>query len=576
MKHLLVLLAYILISSCTNHQKHVLPSDPIRPNQSFHYHEGISWWDSLSNYSEKLSFIPFGATDASYPLHLAIFSNGEESLSSIKESNKSILLINNAIHPGEPDGVDASMAFYRKLVSDPEFASNFDQLIIVCIPFYNIGGTLNVNSHSRANQNGPEAYGFRGNAQNLDLNRDFVKCDSRNAKSFSTLVQILDPDVYVETHVSNGADYPYVMTYLPTQADKLGYGMDTILRELLNPRLEEAMYKAAFPMVPYVNIHGTSLDSSYTAFYDSPRYSTGMLALRQTFGYITESHMLKPYDERVQATLQFIIELAKLTNTKGDTIQESRKQAKKSISNAGSFPLDWEIDSSRWRTLDFTKYPGKYKTSDVTGAPRLYYDRSSPQAVQMKYYEYMSPTITRTKPKAYLIKAGYHEVIERLQNIEVPMTHLESDSSIEVIQYSISTFETAKDPFEKHYFHYNTSFVTERTQIHFTKGDVVIAMGTPFDRFVVELLEPDGPDSYFNWNFFDAVLQQKEWYSSYVFEDEAANLLASDLQLAASFDSMKLTTPGFADNAQWQLYWIYQQSPHYENAHMRLPIFRIE
>ena len=103
--------------------------------------------------------------------------------------------------------------------------------MIVIIPVYNVGGALNRGSYSRANQNGPEAYGFRGNARNLDLNRDFIKCDSRNARSFNRLFNQWKPDVFVDTHTSNGADYQYVMTLISTQKDRLGGALGEFLTQ---------------------------------------------------------------------------------------------------------------------------------------------------------------------------------------------------------------------------------------------------------------------------------------------------------------------------------------------------------
>ena len=92
----------------------------------------------------------------------------------------------------------------------------------VFIPQYNVGGASRRNCCTRANQDGPEGYGFRGNAANLDLNRDFIKMDSRNAEAFVALFRAMDPDVFVDTHTSNGADYPYTMTLITTQEDKAG------------------------------------------------------------------------------------------------------------------------------------------------------------------------------------------------------------------------------------------------------------------------------------------------------------------------------------------------------------------
>jgi hypothetical protein len=93
--------------------------------------------------------------------------------------------------------------------------------IISTIPIYNIGA-LNRNSTTRANQDGPEIYGFRGNGRNYDLNRDFIKSDTKNTKSFAELFHKLNPDVFIDNHVSNGADYQYKLTYIMTQQNQLG------------------------------------------------------------------------------------------------------------------------------------------------------------------------------------------------------------------------------------------------------------------------------------------------------------------------------------------------------------------
>lgn len=567
-------------------EKAILPSDPIRSNQTYTYHEGIAWWDSLAAYSEDLQLFEYGETDAGYPLHLAVLGAEIKSLSELRSLSKNILLINNAIHPGEPDGLDASMAFFRDRCSENEKV-DLQNTVMVCIPFFNIGGALNRNYSSRANQNGPVEYGFRGNAQNLDLNRDFVKCDSRNTKTFAALLQLIEPDIYLETHVSNGADYQYTMTYLATQTDKLGFEMGALLHDSLIPYLESSMLKKNREMSPYVNVHGVALDSSFTAFYDSPRYSTGLTSLHNIYGFITETHMLKPFDQRVKATYDFIGSMLDMSNTLYKSIQETRSENKESVAASDTYVLDWSVDSSRYRTFPFKGYEYSYIPSEVEPAgitleytelanSRLYYDRSSPYTRPMTYYAYFKPEISRQKPMAYVIPRGYHEVTDLLAINGVDLDTLANDSIIQVVRYTISNFETMTQPYEKHYLHYSTSFKRDTVDRQFMKGDILISMGTDKDRFIVNVLEPDAPDSYFNWNFFDAVLQQKEWFSPYVIEDKAAEMLKNDPRLKAEFTEMWMNTPGFSDNKQWQLYWIYKRSDHYEKEHMTLPVFRIE
>src|SRR5690606_32186119 len=118
-------------------------------------------------------------------------------------------------------------------------------------------------------------YGFRGNAQNLDLNRDFTKADSKNARSFAEIFHFLDPDVLVDTHVSDGADYQHTMTLITSQYNKMGKVSGDWVKASFEPSLYKGMKEKDWDMVPYVNVEGSDPSNGFTQFYDAPRYSSG-------------------------------------------------------------------------------------------------------------------------------------------------------------------------------------------------------------------------------------------------------------------------------------------------------------
>ena len=569
-----LLLCFLFIGHFVNAQ--ITRFEQSKGTESASYFEGIPWWSAfgLSHYGAETA--SFGTSDAGFNLTTITLSKEPIPLHKVKESGKLVVLINNAIHPGEPDGVDASMMLFRDLADKPKFQSMLDQVVLVCIPYYNIGGAINRGKNSRANQAGPLEYGFRGNAQNLDLNRDFIKCDSKNAMSFAKLLQLIDPDVYIETHVSNGADYTYTMTYLATQPDKLGYGMGKYLSDKMIPALDQKMFDQDEIMVPYVNHHSGPLKDKMYTFYDSPRYSTGLTTLHQTFGFITETHMLKKFRERTWATYKFLRATVEYCNEHAAEIKEKRNQAKQMVAKTNNFPIDWGVDTVTHKTFKFKGYEHAYKESEVTGAQRLYYDRNKPKTWDMQYYHKMNVKRSVTKPRYYVIKKGYWRVIDRLKANGVPLIELKNDSIISVNSFRITSYQSDKRPYEKHYHHSDIEYDMEKMNYQFRAGDYLIPMNTDKNRFVIEVLEPAGPDSYFSWNFFDAILQQKEWYSPYVFEDKAAMLLKKDRKLRMDFLNKKKLEKAFRENPQAQLYWIYQHSPHYEKEHMRLPVFRIE
>ncbi len=575
---LTVLLSLASCSDQLNPEHHLTPFERSDSLETTTYEEGIAWWRTLEEASPYVCVQEFGETDAGLPLHIAIINAGRNfSPSQVSSSGKAIWLINNAIHPGEPDGVDASMLFAREILSDPDFKSKYSDVVILIIPFYNVGGVLNRNCCSRANQNGPVSYGFRGNARNLDLNRDFTKADSRNAQSFIKLFHIWDPDVYLETHVSNGADYPYTMTYLLSHPDKLTPPLNTAMGDLFETPLVEAMKAAGDEMIPYVNLFGTTPDSGYQRFYDSPRYSTGFTAQHHAFGMLTETHMLKPFKRRVASTLTFLHALGLQINNEASKIQSLRDEAIQNSLQQERQIIDWKVDTSSYSNLLFKGYKARYDTSKVTGALQLHYDQNEPWEREIPYYDKLIASQYVDIPQYYLVPVGWKQVVDRLKWNGVKMKLIERDSSLDVQVYSIDNMETRTSPYEGHYYHYGTTVASETERVEIKGGSYyLVSTDHKERRFIVETLEPSAPDSYFNWNFFDEILQQKEWFSSYVFEKEAEEML-KDPEHRAAFDTFLATNTGAQENSMAQLYFLYQRSEHFERGRYRVyPVFSIE
>ncbi|TAF67765.1 MAG: hypothetical protein EAZ55_01730 [Cytophagales bacterium] len=575
------LVAIMLINAWGNTKAQELTTvfEQSNGTQTVTYEEGISFLEKLhQKYPNITQFEPIGTTDIGLPLHTFVLStNGIFQPKTLQEQKKHILLINNAIHPGEPDGVDASLMLLRDICQDKQKQKLLENTVIVVIPFYNVDGVINRGKYSRANQNGPIEYGFRGNAKNLDLNRDFIKLDSKNAQTFTQIFQKWQPDIYVENHVSNGADYQYTFTCLGTQPDKLGGALGEYLKKQLFPDLQKRMEKKKWDMTHYVNVHGTVPDSGFVQFNDSPRYSSGYAALFHTIALVPETHMLKPFSDRVKANYDFMMALLEHLSEPNIPIKTIKKQTEEKYqSQTTQFPLKWQVDKTTFEWLPFKGYTAQYIESQVTQQPRLFYDRKQPFTKNIKFYNQYKPSLTLQKPVAYLIPQAYTQIIERLQWNGVQMMVLKNNQTLQGSYYYITQFETVKYPFEGHYLHYNTQVKKMEQTLQTRAGDVLVIMNQTANRYLMETLEPEATDSFFNWNFFDAILQQKEGYSEYVFEDIAATLLQQNPTLAQMFKDKKAQDPDFAKNAEAQLDFIYKNSPYYENTHMRYPIIRIE
>ena len=542
-----------------------------------------TWEQVIARYQELdarhggAKLLTIGADDGGQPIHLFVVSDGSGfTPDSIRAAGKNILWVTNGIHPGEPDGVDASLMLAQALLDSDQLMGLVAHSAVCIVPMYNVSGAKRRGSFSRANQNGPSAYGFRGNARNLDLNRDFIKSDSKEARSFAEIFHLTDPDIFLDNHVSNGADYQHVMTLLTSQHSKLGGIMGDYLHKQMEPGIYSKMKDKGYDLVPYVSFGGNTPDAGMTAYFDGPRYSSGYATLWHTFAFVAETHMLKPYDQRVKATYALMETMISFATENTAMIKELRDKTKASVITQTDFPVSWTIDRTKSDLITFKGYEAGRKPSDISGLPRLYYDRSKPYEKKIPYFNYFSNKTVITKPDAYIIPQGWWTVIDLLKINKIAYRQFAKDTSIEVEVYKIEDYKAAARQYEMHHPNSDVKTSTSMQKIKFRKGDYYIPMNQPGNRFLMEVLEPSADDSYFAWNFFDAILGQKEGYSGYAYEDIAAQYLKEHPELKVKLDERKKSDSAFAKNGGAQLNFVYQNSPYYEPNHNRYPVYRVK
>ena len=537
------------------------------------YTETLSYYERLASAYPTIRLDSVGQTDSGLPLHLVTFSQRTDFSWENRTSDDIVLFINNGIHPGESDGIDASQLMFRKLVQDSlEIPEN---LIVAAIPIYNVGGSLQRNSTTRTNQNGPESYGFRGNARNYDLNRDFIKADTRNAQSFARLIQHIQPDFFIDTHVSNGADYQYTLTHLFSQHNKLGWSLGNYQYQVLRPGLENELQKREWDITPYVNVFNTPPEKGFVQFMDYPRYSTGFTALWNIPGLMIETHMLKPYRPRVYGTLAIFEATIVVLKKEGKHVRLERTKNLETLYTLTDYPIQWQVDSTSHRTLDFKGYESAFVTSKITGQKRLQYNSNQSFTEATPYYDRFSPKKQVAIPEAYILPQGWWTVKERLDQNRITYTTLEKDTILNVETYRIDSYTTSPEAYEGHYPHSETIIAATIATVQFRKGDLWIPTQQPGIRYLLETLEPEATDSFFNWNFFDTILQQKEHFSPYVWEDKALALLNTQPELKKEFEQKKKEDQAFAKNGYAQLDWLHKRSENYEPAHLQYPVYRV-
>lgn len=547
----------------------------INSNYTPSYEEMVAFYKDLANTNDDILLLNMGTSDYGVPIYVCLLNVPADSSKAMEKARESTtILINNAIHPGEPCGVNASMevanTFANRVIEQRKKAFPVTAIITA----YNVGGMNNRGSFSRANQLGPEEHGFRGNAQNLDLNRDFIKMDSKNMFTFARIFQALDPDIFVDTHTSNGSNYQYTLTYIAPIKEKLAPSIKAVIFDEMLPVLKENLPKKwSYDLMTYVNMKGRTLDDGIVDYNATPRYSMGYADLYNTISFTTETHMLKPFEARVQSTYAFLVEVIEFTMGNSESIEKARKDAFKYDMNRASIPTNFERDTIADSIL-FKGYEWEYIESKLTSDKRLKYYEDKPFEKYIPHYTNFHPTDTLDIPSYFVVQRQAVDVIQRLEANGVEMSIVKNDSTVIVHKRRMMDYNTSPRPYEGHYLHSDMNVIGQLDSLLLKKGDVIISTEQARRNFIVHVLSPQYRDSYFAWNFFDSYLQQKEYFSPYVFEEIAVEMLANDDQLNKEYQAK---FEGEKEVSRWeQLYFIYQHSPYYEPSHNVLPVYSME
>ncbi|MES2149850.1 MAG: M14 family zinc carboxypeptidase [Pseudomonadota bacterium] len=521
------------------------PYEKGNKNQTTTWSECIAFYERLAaRFPGILSFGVIGTSDAGVPIHAGVVSaDGVFDCARLKREGRPVFFNNNGIHPGEPEGVDGCMALVRDFCTDPGRLAALRKTVFLFVPMYNVDGGLNRADSSRANQEGPEQFGFRGNGRNLDLNRDFIKCDSLAARVFNQLFTAWDPEVMVDTHTSNGADYSYTMTLIHTQADKLGGDLGQFLTDTMLPHLFDAMQQRGWPMCPYVNPVQDSPDHGIAEFLETPRFSTGYAALHHTIGFMPETHMLKPFADRYEAMRALVESALAFTVEHAAQIQALRRAARTQGRTRREWPVHWAMDAARPSSFRFRGYAARYSPSVLGNYTRLLYDRSAPWEKEIAYFNRFPADVVVPAPRAYVVPQAWREAIERLEWNGVEIERIGADRLQQVQVCHLKSVTSRPTAYEGHMFHDEVQLERRNVQLTLRKGDAWVTLDQDRARYVVETLEPQGHDSFFRWGFFNSVLEKKEAYSDYVFEDHAAELLDSEPELRQKFEAWKMANP---------------------------------
>lgn len=532
------------------------------------YQEVIDYCNSLDELYEEATYATFGKSARYYDLPLLVIDkDGFSDPTLIRNSGRIILMVQASIHPGEPDGTSAGLMFARDLLQNNEMNTLLDNVSLLFLPVLNVDGYRRRSPYNRINQNGPEEMGWRTNANNLNLNRDYLRSESVEIKAWHNLFNQWLPDFFIDCHTTNGADYQYAITYdLPVYGN-MEAGQTTWVKEnFLNP-LKTNMSDAGFPMFRYVSFRKWhDHESGIEAWVSGPMLSQGYTAIKNRPGFLIETHMLKPYDERVWATYHALENTMKILNRENENLQFVNQKtdvytASDDFRN-NSYPLKWGA-TDKYREVKFLGKKYTKDTSDITGGTYFKYGEED-TTHSMKFYDDMQPETFVRVPEAIIVPPEWDKVIHRLDIHNIEYSLLDRDTRFEAIQFIFEDVSFSSSPYEGAMRVKNFELDSVEKNIPLPAQSAYIPLNQVNAKVIMHLLHPGSSSSMLQWGYFNAIFEQKEYAEIYVMEKIVPDMLEDDPELKNEFDQWLQDNPDI-QGKQWQIMnWFYKHTPYWD------------
>jgi len=569
-------LALLLMASCKEKNSDLTTTfEKSNYLETDDYAATIAYAKRLDKQFKEVHYQSIGTTAQGREVPLLIVDeNGSTNPKKIHRSRKNIILVQACIHPGEPNGKDAMFMLIRDMLMGNNAHDLLQDFSFLFIPVLSPDGLANFSPYNRINQNGPKQMGWRVNAQGLNLNRDYTKLDTPEIQAFVTLFNKWQPDFFFDTHATDGADYQYVTTYSMENFGNYDAGITRWLSEVWEPQIQAAMKAKGLPITRYIEFHpwgdptASLYDGSFSAMF-SEAYTTA----RNCPGVLLETHMLKPYKDRVFSTYQMVLETLKIIRNDKENFGKALAQAKKNDLSLKELPINMQPQMNDTICEDFLGYHFDTVQSEVTGSWYYAYDTTRPETRKTRRVRSTRPTKTLTVPKEYIIPAQYADAIDIVKAHGFDINYLKEEKTLKVNTYRFSNVAFMPMPSEGHsrVARFDAEEITK--DVTFPKGSAVVKTSQNGIRLLMNLLEPEMPGSLFEWGFFNNVLQRVEYFEVYKMEPMAKAMLAADPFLEGQFNEWKATFPKDKQPSQYEiLNWFYERSPYCDKNYLVYPI----
>jgi hypothetical protein len=545
---------------------------------------------------DRIKLTRFGVSPEGRDLMLVIAtSGGEFTPQAAHKSGKQILLVQAGIHAGEIEGKDAGLMLLRDLSIEGKFPHLLDHTILLYLPIFNVDGHENSSPYNRINQLGPDAMGFRATAQNLNLNRDYMKADAPEMHDWLALFSAWLPDMFVDVHTTDGADYQYDLTWYTEDWGNLDPAVkawqDTALKNSVFPLVEKHSFFNATPQMdkrghllsPYLELKDhRDITKGVANFGSGPRFSTGYVALQNRAALLVETHMLKPYATRVHATYDLIAQILEYLNAHPQSLRDAVTKADRSVVEratqvGATLPIAFAT-SEKSEPLVLKGVAFTHTPSDISGDTWTQYQPEQHKTFQIPFWRDLVATRSVTLPAAYLIPAGWPQLVEKLRQHGLRVEPIEHPVEVDAQRYRLADPKWADVPFEGRLMLKSFSEKVENAaKLQFAPGAVLVPLDQRGANVAVHLLEPDAPDSLLHWGFLNTIFEQKESGDARVLEKLARDMLARDPALKMEFEARLKTDPAFAKSPEARLEFFYRRSPWYTQQNVGIyPVVRLD
>jgi Zinc carboxypeptidase len=582
MKNTFLILLLIIFTSALYGSELLTRAEKTHFQETSRYAEMADFCKALDEASPWIKFTSFGKTPQGRDLPLLIISKTQNfTAEAVRKSDGIVLLIINGIHAGEIAGKEASLMLARDLAIAKKNPELLDHVTLLIVPIYNVDGHERFGPYNRINQNGPKEMGWRTTSQNLNLNRDWVKSDQPETIAMLKVFNEWLPEMLIDNHVTDGADYQYDMYYLTDSPEAMSPEVRSYIKGTFEPKLLTRLTSLGHVASIYLDLvdpmnPGAGMQRGPT----TPRFSNGYATLQNRPLLLAESHMLKSFENRIKAHYDLMSVTLKNLNEDFRTLHDAVLKDDEDAKNLGKqydpnkkFVLSLKLNDKKSTPIRFKGVEYRITDSSVSGGKQIEYGKK-PYEFEVPLFQTLDPDAFVAPPLGYIIPPQWEFVEERLKNHDIKFERLKKPSNGRFETYRFTDVSWKPAPFEgRHEVIFKTVPVIEERTL--PAESMVVWLNQRSNKVILHLLEPDGPDSLLRWGFFNAIFEQKEYAESYVLEKLAREMLQKDPKLKKEFEDRLKNDPKFAADPQSRLQFFYERSPYWDLQENAYPIVRI-